>query len=291
MSTIAPGQLLRRHALPFGVSFVSLTALLVINYVSKRTPAPTGLLVDLALFAVPFTAAMTIPVSVLLAVLVVFRRLGSEGVLDAARHMAGGVRRLLTPVLGAAAVLAAVTAVVNSEVVPRSNARLASVSAGATHQRGDRELTIAELRSRASVARASTSDDGQRIAARYEVEVQKKLALAAAVIVLALTGAALAFLFPRGGAALLIGASCVVIGGYYACLVAGESLADRLVLSPFVGMWMANAALVAFAFMVIWWRTRGPLMPQEVGGAPLSSRATARDLLSDPRGQPQVTAS
>jgi lipopolysaccharide export system permease protein len=78
-------------------------------------------------------------------------------------------------------------------------------------------------------------------------------------VVLALTGVALALLFRRGAIALVIGASVAVIGAYYACLVAGESLADRFVLSPFVAMWMANAVFLSCALLVLWWRSRGPI--------------------------------
>jgi lipopolysaccharide export LptBFGC system permease protein LptF len=43
-------------------------------------------------------------------------------------------------------------------------------------------------------------------------------------------------------------------------LVAGEALADKLVISPFVGMWWANACLLAAALMLAAWR-RTPLAP------------------------------
>ena len=39
---------------------------------------------------------------------------------------------------------------------------------------------------------------------------------------------------------LVIGASLAVFGLYYVGLIAGETLADKLILSPFVAMWLAN---------------------------------------------------
>jgi lipopolysaccharide export LptBFGC system permease protein LptF len=268
MPNAATRQLLRRHAVAFAVSFVSLTTLLLVNYATKRLPelsasgVPTGTILEAVLLAVPFTAAMTIPIAVFLAVLWVFTRLGAEGVLAAARRERHGVRRLVAPVLAAAAVVAALTLVLNAQIVPRANERLAAVLTSSAPERADREMTIGDLRAAARRARADAGPDAVARAAYYEVEIQKKYAIAAASVVLALTGMALALVFPRGGVVLVIGAGYVVFGAYYACLIAGEALADRLVLSPFVAMWMANALLLAPALLTVWWRSRGPREPR-----------------------------
>jgi lipopolysaccharide export LptBFGC system permease protein LptF len=50
---------------------------------------------------------------------------------------------------------------------------------------------------------------------------------------------------------LVIGASLAVFGAYYAMIVTGESLANRLVVSPFVGMWGANALLLTLALLAV----------------------------------------
>jgi lipopolysaccharide export system permease protein len=75
---------------------------------------------------------------------------------------------------------------------------------------------------------------------QYQVEIEKKFALAAACVVFVLLGAPLALRFPRGGVGLVIGASLAVFGLYYVGLIAGETLANNLVLSPFLAMWLAN---------------------------------------------------
>jgi lipopolysaccharide export system permease protein len=75
---------------------------------------------------------------------------------------------------------------------------------------------------------------------QYQVEIEKKFALAAACVVFVLLGAPLALRFPRGGVGLVIGASLAVFGLYYVGLIAGETLADKLILSPFIAMWLAN---------------------------------------------------
>ena len=87
---------------------------------------------------------------------------------------------------------------------------------------------------------------------------KKKLALPTACVVLALAGMAIALRVPRGGTWLVIGASALVFAAYYMLMVAGEDLADRLVISPVVAMWGANALLLAAALLAMW-RRRAPL--------------------------------
>jgi lipopolysaccharide export system permease protein len=112
-------------------------------------------------------------------------------------------------------------------------------------------MTIGELREAARIARTDSRPGCAARAAAYQVEIQKKFALAAACVVLALAGVAVALRFPRGGMGRVIIASVVVFTGYYVSLMAGESLADRLVISPFFAMWMANAFLLATVLLLI----------------------------------------
>ena len=276
MPNPATRQLLRRHAVAFAVSFVALTAALLANYAVKKLPqlgaigVPTATMVEALLLAVPFTAAMTIPMAVFVAVLSVFTQLGAEGALGAARRERDGVRRLVAPVLGAAAIVAVMTLVLNAEIVPRANERLAAISAGGAAAQGDRMMTMGELREAMRSARADAGPDALTRATYYEVEIQKKYALAAASLVLALAAVAIAVLFPRGGAPLVIGASCVVFTGYYGCLITGEALADRTVVSPFVAMWMANVLLLAAALLALW-RSGLPRAPRGAESLPIGA--------------------
>ena len=77
-------------------------------------------------------------------------------------------------------------------------------------------------------------------AARYEIEMHKKLAIAASCLVFVLVGAPIALGFPRGGVGLVIGASVLIFGLYYVGLIGGETLADELIVTPFWAMWTAN---------------------------------------------------
>jgi lipopolysaccharide export system permease protein len=86
---------------------------------------------------------------------------------------------------------------------------------------------------------------------RYEVEIQKKFALAAACFIFVLLGAPIALRFPRAGVGLTIGVSLVVFGLYYVGLIAGESLARRGLVPPFVSMWIANAVFGLLALVLL----------------------------------------
>lgn len=261
-------QLLRRHAASFTIAFLALTAAMLALFARRQLPglsargASTGTILEVLLLALPFITAMTIPMAVFIAVLKDFTRFGSDGVLAAARRERDGVRRLVMPVLLAAVAVAAVELTVAAEIVPRANTKLAAVMArdrAAPHS--DRMMTIGELRDAArSVTQASKPDALARVAA-YQIEVQKKLALAAACIVMALVGVVITLRIPRGGLWLVFGASFVVFGAYYMLMIAGEDLADRLVISPFVAMWWANGLLLVTALLlIVSWR-RAPLPP------------------------------
>jgi lipopolysaccharide export LptBFGC system permease protein LptF len=260
MQRLTTRQLLRRHAASFGTAFVALTALMLGLFATRELSAlsargaSTGTIVEALVFAVPFVAALSIPMAVLMAVLWEFTRLGANGTLAAARRDRHGIRRLVVPVLGAAAGVAALSFVVTAEIVPRANERLMTVLDQRATAPSDRMMTITELRHASRTVRRNTEPLAGAWAARYEVEVQKKFALPAACVVLALAAMAIALSVPRGGAVLVIVASLVVFGAYYVMLVTGESLADRLVVSPFVGMWGANALLLAAALLAVWRR-------------------------------------
>lgn len=93
--------------------------------------------------------------------------------------------------------------------------------------------------------------DALRSINRYEVEIHKKFALAAACFIFVLLGAPIALRFPRGGVGLTIGVSIAVFGLYYVGLIAGESLARRGHVPPVVSMWIANAVFGTLALILL----------------------------------------
>jgi lipopolysaccharide export LptBFGC system permease protein LptF len=152
-------------------------------------------------------------------------------------------------VLGAATVFAALALLSNAIVLPRANARLVEVLSGAPRAATERTMTIGELR--AAAQRARTEVGARLPPAVYEIEIQKKYAIAAGCVILALVAAALGLRFPSGGGKLVLAASSLVFMGYYLMMVAGEMLADQQLLSPLVAMWMGNAVLLTFALLIV----------------------------------------
>jgi lipopolysaccharide export system permease protein len=99
---------------------------------------------------------------------------------------------------------------------------------------------------------ASASDrvrDADRRADRYAVEVHKKWAISLACISFVIVGIVMALRFPRGGIGLVIGGGLLVFSIHYVGLTAGESLADRGFVSPWVAMWTPNILLTVLGVL------------------------------------------
>jgi lipopolysaccharide export system permease protein len=104
----------------------------------------------------------------------------------------------------------------------------------------------------------------QRVA-MYQVEIQKKFAIAAACIVFAIVGIPIALRYPRGGAGLVFATSVVVFAVYYVGLIGGEELGDRLVMSPFLAMWGPNLTFAAIGILGLWLVERAGTNPRGSG--------------------------
>ena len=76
-----------------------------------------------------------------------------------------------------------------------------------------------------------------------KVEIQKKYSIPFACIVFVFLGAPLGMMARRGNFGVSAGLSLLFFVVYWAFLVAGEKLADREMLSPFLAMWLANIVL------------------------------------------------
>jgi lipopolysaccharide export system permease protein len=81
-------------------------------------------------------------------------------------------------------------------------------------------------------------------AARYDVELQKRLSLAFSAFFFLLFGAPVGLLLRRGGVGTGFIIGLVFFAIYYVLLLAGENMAESGKLSPFVGMWLPNIILV-----------------------------------------------
>ncbi|MEP7147216.1 MAG: LptF/LptG family permease [bacterium] len=85
----------------------------------------------------------------------------------------------------------------------------------------------------------------------YDVEIYKKYSIPFACVVFVLVGAPLGYRVRRGGFGIAAGLSLLFFLLYWACLIGGEKLADRALLSPFMGMWIANIIIGCFGLYLM----------------------------------------
>ncbi len=85
----------------------------------------------------------------------------------------------------------------------------------------------------------------RRRIAGLSVEIHKKFSLPAACVVFVLLGAPLGMRVRRAGPAVAF-VSVAFFLFYYLCLIGGEELANRLMLAPWLAMWLPNLALGAW---------------------------------------------
>ncbi|MBN1131102.1 MAG: LptF/LptG family permease [Chitinispirillaceae bacterium] len=90
----------------------------------------------------------------------------------------------------------------------------------------------------------------RQLISQYMVEVHKKYAIAFACLVFVLIGAPLGIMARRGG--LTVGASYSIFFfiAYWAFLIGGESLGDKMIVPPGIAMWTGNA-LIALCGLVL----------------------------------------
>ena len=85
----------------------------------------------------------------------------------------------------------------------------------------------------------------------YLVEIYKKYSIPFACIIFAMIGAPLGYRVKRGGFGIAAGLSLAFFLVYWIGLIGGEKLADRNMLSPFLGMWLINILLGIFGLYLI----------------------------------------
>jgi lipopolysaccharide export system permease protein len=89
---------------------------------------------------------------------------------------------------------------------------------------------------------------------RFLVEVHKKFSIPFASIVFVLIGAPLGIAARKGSLGVGATLSIIFFLIYWACLILGEDLADRQLLTPFWGMWFPNI-IIGLAGFYLTWRT------------------------------------
>ncbi len=95
---------------------------------------------------------------------------------------------------------------------------------------------------------------------KYEVEIHKKYAIPFACIIFILVGAPLGVLTRKGSFGVAASVSLFFFLLYWICLIGGEKLADRRLLNPFLGMWIANFIIGALGIFLTYRMNKEQIM-------------------------------
>jgi len=139
----------------------------------------------------------------------------------------------------------------DTTAVPTSYAGLRGLTASQQHVvAGD---ALQEARSAQSIARSAsrTLEWKTKRIQRYRVEIYKKFSIAVACLIFMFIGAPLGLSIRRGGLATIGAVALGIFMFYWVTLVQGEKLADRGLLEPWVGMWIANAIMVVVGLWLV----------------------------------------
>jgi lipopolysaccharide export system permease protein len=130
------------------------------------------------------------------------------------------------------------------------------------------------LRSRLENVERGVGFDERRIV-RYEIEIHKKYSIAFACFIFMLLGIPLGLTLRRGGLGRMGALTIAIFVVYWASLMQGEKLADRLIISPFAGMWGVSIVLLAIGLLLFLNETRGlPLLRPNGAGRQRSQAGT-----------------
>lgn len=125
--------MLREHVSPFLGALSILTFVMIMNHLLKvfdlllGRGVPLWAVIRLLFLMLPFTFALTVPMSVLVATLMTFGRLSSDSETVAVRASGTSLGRLLIPVLGASLVLSLLMVYFNNSVLPQVNHQYAAL--------------------------------------------------------------------------------------------------------------------------------------------------------------------
>jgi len=122
--------ILREHVGPFIFALTALTSLMILNFISRQfgelvgKGLPASVIGEFFALSVPFTVALTLPMSVLVAVLYAFSRLAAENEVTALKASGVSPWRLVTPALVWGFFMSIFLLAFNDQVLPRANFRL-----------------------------------------------------------------------------------------------------------------------------------------------------------------------
>lgn len=118
-------------------------------------------------------------------------------------------------------------------------------------RRSLQKLRIQELAALRTTERLYGRIDGElKRQAQYRVEIHKKYSTGFACFIFILIGAPLGIMARKGGIGTGILYSLAFFVIYWICLIGGENMADRLMMSPVLAMWMSNIIIGAFGVFI-----------------------------------------
>lgn len=239
----------------FALAFFVLTDAMLALGLSRQYKAQSGdQMLSVLWYSVPYVAALTIPMALFVAVLAALNKGKTMHSDDASRRPTRA-----TPLVALGLVASMLAFGVVATVVPEANTRLMAIQSGRSDlSRGDRTMTLSELRANSSalaVQLASGKTQRPAVNARellnaYRVEYHKKFAIPAACFVFTLFAVALTRRLRRIALPWQVVVSLAVFTGYYVLLMGGEALADSGQLAPSLAMWGANLTLLLLTFML-----------------------------------------
>ena len=138
--------ILRETIAPFLFALSALTSILLLNQVALRLPKlvgkglPWGVIGEVFWLTIPFIVVMTLPMSLLLAVMYAFTHLGADNEITAMKASGVSIRQMLAPALLAGTVLTLVTYYVTDQIHPVSNTRLKALISDISRKKPTLEL-------------------------------------------------------------------------------------------------------------------------------------------------------
>jgi lipopolysaccharide export system permease protein len=121
---------LREHVGPLTFALTALTSLMLLQFISRQfgelvgKGLPWSVIGEFFLLSIPFTVALTLPMSVLVAVLYAFSRLAGENEVTAMKASGVSPWRLVSPAIAAGLFFSVGLLAFNDQVLPRANHRL-----------------------------------------------------------------------------------------------------------------------------------------------------------------------
>jgi lipopolysaccharide export system permease protein len=128
--TIISKYVLREHVGPLTFALTALTSLMLLQFISRQfgelvgKGLPWSVIGEFFLLSIPFTVALTVPMSVLVAVLYAFSRLAGENEVTAMKASGVSPWRLVSPAVAGGLFCSVALLVFNDQVLPRANHRL-----------------------------------------------------------------------------------------------------------------------------------------------------------------------